>query len=630
MRENKRRVSARLLAVVALLASLLVSTMATGASADDRRDDRNERPAFALTILHNNDGESKLVGSDTEGGVARFKTLVKEERRDALKGPGPLRNRRGVILVSSGDNFLAGTAFTASLEDGTYYDAVALDSLDYDAIDLGNHDFDFGPDILADFIDDFRRPGKPPYLSANLDFSGEPALQELVDDGVIAKSTIVKERGRRIGIIGATTENLPFISSPREVVVNAVQPAVQAEIDRLERRGVKHIVLISHLQGIDGDIALAEQLSGVDVVIAGGGDELLANPDDLLLPSDQAQQDDPDEDDPVFGAYPQLAVNADGNTVPVVTTSGQYGYLGRLNVVFNRQGEVISWDGGPVRVVDKSVGSDGVSSDKRLLEKVVEPIVAFEAGLAATVIAQTEVELDGIRGNIRSVETNQGNLIADSQLWQAQQLAATFGVDSPQVALANGGGIRNDSIIAAGATPGAPADLTLLDTFDMVPFGNFVTVVPDVPRDQFKDIMENAVSRIQPTTLSGGTGRYAQVAGFTMVFDTAGTPIELDGDGNVTVAGSRIQELTLDDGTVVITGGAVVPGAPIDVAIVDFLARGGDQYPFRGAAFTPLGVSYQQALANYIEASAADGGLGGAITAADYPEGGEGRVTQIN
>jgi 5'-nucleotidase len=69
----------------------------------------------------------------------------------------------------------------------------------------------------------------------------------------------------------------------------------------------------------------------------------------------------------------------------------------------------------------------------------------------------------------------------------------------------------------------------------------------------------------------------------------------------------------------------VAPGAPtIDVATVDFLARGGDQYPFRGADFTTLGVTYQQALLDFIESP---GDLDELISDEDYPEGGEGRIT---
>jgi 5'-nucleotidase len=75
-------------------------------------------------------------------------------------------------------------------------------------------------------------------LSANLDFSQEPRLQALVDQGRIAASVVVKERGEMFGIIGAVTPMLPFISSPRNMVVMAdVAAAVQAEVDKLEALG---------------------------------------------------------------------------------------------------------------------------------------------------------------------------------------------------------------------------------------------------------------------------------------------------------------------------------------------------------------------------------------------------------
>jgi 5'-nucleotidase len=159
----------------------------------------------------------------------------------------------------------------------------------------------------------------------------------------------------------------------------------------------------------------------------------------------------------------------------------------------------------------------------------------------------------------------------------------------------------------------------------MVPFANFVTVVPNIPRDQFKEILENAVSRTQPDDTPGGTGRFAQVAGFSFAYSASGTAQVLDSDGNVTTSGTRVTEVTLDDETVIVSGGVVQAGPAINIAIVDFLARGGDEYPFRGAPFTVLGVSYQQALFNYIV-----DGLGGVISAADYPVGGEGRITEVD
>jgi 5'-nucleotidase len=107
----------------------------------------------------------------------------------------------------------------------------------------------------------------------------------------------------------------------------------------------------------------------------------------------------------------------------------------------------------------------------------------------------------------------------------------------------------------------------------------------------------------------------------------------IDLDGNVTTAGTRIVDVTLDDGTgtgtVIVSDGAVVPGPGISVATNDFSARGGDQWFHEGSSFTSVGVSYQQALSNYIQSA---DGLNGLISSADYPEEpeeGEERIIQL-
>ncbi len=608
-REGRRRRSAPL-AVLATLALVLAFTPVGTAGAKKSGD-----VDFWLTILHNNDGESQVIDAGTGledfGGAARFKAVVDRLKFEATHGPRTHRGaKRGVVMLSSGDNFLAGPEFNASLDHGVpFYDTVAMELIGYDAVNLGNHDFDFGPDVLADFIDGYTDP--PPYVSANLDFSGEPRLQAFVDAGVIVPTAVFKERGETIGVIGLETPNLPFISSPRNVEVSDdLVTIVQGEIDDLEAMGVDKIILTSHLQSIENELALVADIDGVDVVIAGGGDELLANPGDLLIPGDEGL---------VFGEYPQIATDLDGTPVPIVTTSGEYRYVGQLVVGFDRDGQVVMIEedrSGPVRVATGTCNGstpcdDAVEPDPAMQALVVDPVVAYLEDLGNNVIGTSEVDLDGLRSSVRTMETNEGNLIADSLLWQAQQAAPGFGLDPPQVALQNGGGIRNNTIIPAGP-------ITELDTFDMVPFPNFVSVVPDIPRGQFKEILENAYSRVEFVD-----GRFAQIAGFSVVWDPSGTPQVVDADGNVTQAGTRVVTVTLDDGTPIVSGGAVVAGDPIDVASIDFLARGGDQYPFRGAPFTTVGFTYQQAVSNYIQ-----DGLAGLITAADYPFGGEGRITQ--
>jgi 5'-nucleotidase len=596
----------------ALAAALVVPVgAATNAAARD-----GASPAFTLTILHNNDGESRLTGAPGNpdfGGVARFATLVDDLRAEATRGRPPegQAGRRGAILLSSGDNFLAGPEFQASLEKGVpFYDSLALSEIGYDAFAIGNHEFDFGPDVLADFIEGFGR-NVPPFVSANLDVSDEPRLAALADDGTIVASTVVRERGARIGVVGATTPLLPAISSPRNVkVLDDVTGLVQEQVDLLTRRGVDKIILISHLQNVNADRALVPMLSDVDVAIAGGGDELLANDGDLLVPGDVRAED------PTTGqllSYPILASDADGITVPIVTTAGDYKYVGRLVVNFDKNGNVLDVDdsSGPVRV--SGVAPDAVEPDAQIQQRVVDPVNAFIAELAQTVIAQSEVALEGRQNpGVRTQETNLGNLMADALLDAGEDHAAEFGVVPPDVGIQNGGGIRNNSLIPAGP-------ITELDTFAIAPFSNFVSVVPDVPRAQFKEIVENMVSAIPLAN-----GRFGQIGGFSFTYDATRTAQVVDNAGTVLTPGDRVRSLVLDDGTVIVNNGAVVDGPGVAIATNDFSARGGDQYPFRGLPFTTVGLSYQQALAGYIVED-----LGGLISAADYPEGGEGRIVRL-
>jgi len=157
--------------VAALGATALLSTAVVASAAAAPPDDR--RGALTLSLFHNNDGESQILPEDDgSGGIARFATLL-DDLRDEAAATKP-RGRQAVLTLSSGDNFLAGPEFNASLDLGTYFDAIGYGLLGYDALTLGNHDFDFGPDVLEGIIE--QTDDDIPFLSANLDFSAEPGL----------------------------------------------------------------------------------------------------------------------------------------------------------------------------------------------------------------------------------------------------------------------------------------------------------------------------------------------------------------------------------------------------------------------------------------------------------------------
>jgi len=603
--------------------------------------------AFTLTILHNNDGESDLLSyqGDTDyGNIARFASAV--SAHEAFYG----NLGHGVIKVFAGDSFLAGAEFQASLDQNpdVFFDALALSRIGYDALTIGNHELDFGPDILADFISQAQTTNPSLYLSANLDFTNEANLLAQETAGNIASSvllTVPTASGtKQVGIIGATTENLPFISSPRNIIISSVATAVNAQIASLTTAGADAIILVSHLQGIDEDIALIPSLAaGIDLIVAGGGDELLgdtsaASPRSTYGTSAPASIVDTNvypgaddtigtgDDDTFFDVdgvtagvqsdYPYVSTNTDlgGNTIPVVTGAGGYGYLGRITLEFDGLGGItVDTTSNPALIVAESLdATNGYALNSEVVDDTVTPVQNFVDGLAATTIGEAAQTLVQSSDLVRSAERAIGNLVADAYLAAAQANAAGFGVDSPQIALVNGGGIR---------APIPAGNITLATTFAVSPFGNFVSVVEDVTTADLKLLLENAYSRtvdndpsnnIDPARQGGGTGRFAQVAGMSVTYDISNPALVLDaGTNSITTQGTRVINATLDDGTPLIVNGVPVAGVTVDITLPTFNANGGDQY-FRYVGggtnfytsasypFTTLGITDQQALANYI------------------------------
>lgn len=555
--------------------------------------------ATTVTILHNSDGESRLLAPEGGEGRGSFAAFLATLR--AARAVGEAQSD-AVITVSSGDNFLAGPAFQASLESGApgnrrFFDTEALSLIGYDAIALGNHDLDFGPELLAEFMPRVTgADGAPvPYLSANLAFAPASPLAPLVEAGQLRAATVVSKGEVEIGVVGGITEDLFRISSPGDTtILEPLVASMQAEIDAFSETGVDKIVVISHAQSLRADLeTIIPELTGVDVYVAGGGGELLT----------AAARVDAENTDVFgqerFGAYPQLAADAEGRPVVVVTTPGEYRYVGMLTVRFDDAGEVEAAVGGTL-VADPE--RFGVAADAAALTAEVR--AAFD-DFARQTIGVSEVPLNGVRGDVRTRATNLGALVADA-LAAAARMAFAERIDDPLVAFQNGGGIRNNSVMLQGATASAPLPFTALQAFEAVPFPNFVALVEDLGGAELKAILEHAVRDVEQ-----GRGQFLQVAGLRFAFDPSRP------------AGERVVEVTLDDGTAVVNDGAVVGDVVVDVATIDFLARGGDGFEvFAGRDFVRGTLSQQQALARFIGED-----LGGRIPAERY---GEDRTARID
>lgn len=177
---------------------------------------------------------------------------------------------------------------------------------------------------------------------------------------------------------------------------------------------------------------------------------------------------------------------------------------------------------------------------------VAAAITRYEAELTREMdvpLGTTAVQLDSRSATVRTHSAAIGSLFADAMRIATQSDAA----------LINGGGIRGGKVYSAGAT------ITRKDILAELPFANRTIVVEIAGRD-LRRALENGLSR-----LPEAEGRFPQVSGIDATYDVTRPP------------GSRVVTMR-------------VAGAPLDedrhyrVAVLDFLARGGDDYTvFRDA-----------------------------------------------
>lgn len=591
--------------------------------------------AEGLTILHVGDQESWLLSAQGNlrdnsgqaisfyGGVDRLATVIANAKSAAV-GAG-----KSVITLNAGDSFLPGPRLTASFAnlataaaDGgqDFYDAIASRRIGFDATTFGNHEFDL--DNTGPVAARFAKMSGSTYLSVNLDFGVTPELADLAATGVVAPSKIITTAGgKKVGIIGATTPLLPGISSPPAGImknwsgaateaqnIQSIAAMVQAEVDRLRGvEGVTVVIVMSHLQNASNELnTLVPVLRDVDMVISGGGHELMADSQDALINGGVA---------PTFNTHPVLATDSTGKQVPVVT--GHFGnrYVGEVNLTIDdTTGLVTSLDNTRmIRVSGATADADKVAGDATVFANVVTPVLNYINVLNAQVIGTTATKLNGpthtactpvapatrctFVAGVRNAETGLGNLVADAMRFAGKT----------DVAIQNGGGIRT-SIGGAG-------NFTTGNTFDILPFTNLVKRAPVMNAAQLKDILEHSV--ISSTPNGGNNGRFAQVSGMQVVYDStlpARASVSSAQDPAAVGTGNRIRRIVLDDGTVLVNNGVVVNNTrTFSFTTIDFTAAGGDNYPFaaNGVAFenSPFTVTYQEALANFVKAPKAEGGL---------------------
>ena len=517
------------------LALVMVLALAIPAGATETEQDLTGH----IVILHTNDVHGAI------GEYAKVAAL-----KQAYQAAGAY-----VLLADAGD-FIQGDPTVSASQGKTAIELMNLAG--YDVAAPGNHEFDYGyPNLKtlageADF----------PILAANVRYDNAAALGD--------QTTFTTTDGKKIGIFGLDTPETATKAHPDKIkgvsflAAQEMFDCAQAQVDALKADGCDYIICLGHL-GIDAEstgnrsIDLLEKVTGIDVFIDGHSHSTL----------EEIKE----------------ATNGTGKVGDTVLTS--------TGTKLANVGMVDISPDGTISTSSLATSELTVTPDAKVAARAEEIQKEIDADYG-TVFAKTEVALDGEKANVRTGETNLGDLIADAMLWQAGLLDE--GVDA---AVTNGGGIR--ASIAAG-------DITKKDINTVLPFGNTLYVVK-VTGAELLEALE-ASTYCTPEAIGG----FPQVAGIEFTVNTGA-----QFDTKELYPGSTYGKPASINRVMIQTvgGEAFNPEETYTIVTNDFMGAGGDTYYAFKAASSGYdsGVPLDEVVMDHITSE-----LKGVVSKAQYGE----------
>ena len=402
-----------------------------------------------------------------------------------------------VLLVDAGDH-IQGTAYGSMDKGKTIVEL--MNAAGYDAATLGNHEFDYDMDGTMNVID----WASYDYLSCNFYHEADGVRGENVLDSY----KIFDLGGQKVAIVGITTPESFTKSTPAYFQDDAgdyiygisggengaaLHADVQKAIDDAKAEGATIVIGLGHL-GVDPSSTpwtsqeTITAVSGLTAFIDGHSHTTMVS---------------------------KTVKDKDGKDV-VLTQTGEYlGAVGMM-VIDSQTGEISTdlimaqeteEDSGEYTLVsDLYTGAAWpVDEDVKAIKDAWMAQIEEELG---AVIGSTTVDLDNYdaEGNrlVRSQETNTGDFAADALYY----LFDNMGLDV-DVAIMNGGGVRNQKIAAG--------DLTYQICKNIHTFGN-VACLQTITGQQLLDALEWG-SRM--TGSGEECGGFLQVSGITYQIDTS-------------------------------------------------------------------------------------------------------------
>lgn len=516
---------------LALLLSLAVPVCAAETTASTTKDLTGH-----IVILHTN---------DVHGGIAGYAKLAAAKESYTASGAYTL-------LVDAGD-YIQGDPTVSASQGKTAIEL--MNSTGYDAATVGNHEFDYGYANLKTI----SAQANFPILAANVQYNGATAFD--------SHTIFTAANGKKIGVFGLETPETATKAHPAKIQGvtfvggQDMMKLAQTEVDTLKAAGCDYVICLGHL-GIDAEstgnrsIDVLNAVTGIDVFIDGHSHSTL----------DQIK----------------AATNGTGKVGNAYLTSTGT-KLANVGVVD------IAPDG---TITTSNVPLDTLTAENADTAAVIQRIQQQIDADYGAVFAQSEVQLNGEKAQVRTGETNLGDLITDAMLWQAGTLG-----EKVDAAISNGGGIRASLSVG---------DLTKKDINTVLPFGNTLYLVK-LTGAQLLEALEASTC-----SLPESIGAFPQVSGIEYTVNTGAKFSSTENyPGSTYGKPNAVNRVTIQS----VGGAAFDPAETYTIVTNDFLGAGGDTYyTFKSSPVGyDTGVPLDEVLMDYITAQCK-----GTITKAAY------------
>ena len=516
---------------LALLLSLAVPVCAAETTTSTTKDLTGH-----IVILHTN---------DVHGGIAGYAKLAAVKESYTASGAYTL-------LVDAGD-YIQGDPTVSASQGKTAIEL--MNSTGYDAATVGNHEFDYGYANLKTI----SAQANFPILAANVQYNGATAFD--------SHTIFTAANGKKIGVFGLETPETATKAHPAKIQGvtfvggQDMMKLAQTEVDTLKAAGCDYVICLGHL-GIDAEstgnrsIDVLNAVTGIDVFIDGHSHSTL---DQIKAATNGTGQ--------VGNAY--------------LTSTGTK--LANVGVVD------IAPDG---TITTSNVPLDTLTAENADTAAVIQRIQQQIDADYGAVFAQSEVQLNGEKAQVRTGETNLGDLITDAMLWQAGTLG-----EKVDAAVNNGGGIRASLSVGG---------LTKKDINTVLPFGNTLYLVK-LTGAQLLEALEASTC-----SLPESIGAFPQVSGIEYTVNTGAKFSSTENyPGSTYGKPNAVNRVTIQS----VGGAAFDPAETYTIVTNDFLGAGGDTYyTFKSSPVGyDTGVPLDEVLMDYITAQCK-----GTITKAAY------------